>query len=51
MSMILFYVYIRAESESDIRFSPTRLDFDAHEVTIFKKQQKIKKLFSRNSDQ
>ena len=42
MSMILFYVYIRAESESDIRFSPTRLDFAAHEFTLLKKKENQK---------
>ena len=38
MSMILFYVFLAAESDSDIRFPPSRLDFAAHEVTIFRKQ-------------
>ena len=37
-SMIIFYVFLAAESEFDIRFSPSRLDFAEHEVTIFRKQ-------------
>ena len=44
-----FLCFLAAESESDIRFSPTGLDFTGHEVTNFRKQYKIKKLFSRNS--
>ena len=35
MSMIIFYVFLAAEWNSDIRFAPTRLDFAAYEVTIF----------------
>ena len=50
MTMIFAYIFVAGESESDIRLSPTRPDFAAHGVTIFRKQQKIKKLFSRNSD-
>ena len=38
MSMIDCYVFLAAESHSDIRFPPSRLDFAAHEVTIFRKQ-------------
>ena len=38
MSMIIFYVFFAAESDSDIHFPPPRLDFAAHEVTIFRKQ-------------
>ena len=38
MSMIIFYVFLAAESDSDICFPPSRLDFAAHEVTIFRKQ-------------
>ena len=38
MSMIIFNVFLAAESDSDIRFPPSRLDFAAHEVTIFRKQ-------------
>ena len=49
MSMIIFYVFLAAESDSDIRFPPSRLDFAAHEVTIFRKP--IKKFFSRDSGQ
>ena len=35
MSMIIFYVFLAAQSDSDIRFSPSRLDFAVHEVEIF----------------
>ena len=49
MSMIIFYVFWAAESDSDIRFPPSRLDFAAHEVNIFRKKLKIKNLFFRNS--
>ena len=35
MSMIIFYVFLAAESEFDIRFSLSRLDFAAQEVEIF----------------
>ena len=35
MSMIIFYVFLAAESEFDIRFSPSRLDFAVQEVEIF----------------
>ena len=38
MSMIVFYVFLAGESDSDIRFSASRLDFAVHEVTIFGKQ-------------
>ena len=38
MSMIIFYVFLAAESDSDIHFAPSGLDFAAHEVTIFRKQ-------------
>ena len=41
--------FLAAESEGDILFSTVRLDFAAHEVTIFRKQKKIKKLFSKDS--
>ena len=33
-----FLCFWAAESDSDIRFPPSRLDFAAHEVTIFRKQ-------------
>ena len=32
MSMIIFYVFLAAESESQISFSPTRLYLDAYEL-------------------
>ena len=35
---IFLNVFLAAESDSDIRFLPSRLDFAAHEVTIFRKQ-------------
>ena len=38
MSVIIFYVFLATESESDISFAPSRLDFAACEVTIFGKQ-------------
>ena len=38
MSVVIFYVLLATESESDISFSPSRLDFAACEVTIFGKQ-------------
>ena len=36
--MIIFYVFFAAESKSEMTFSPTRLDFAAPEVTIFRKR-------------
>ena len=41
--MIIFYVFLAAESDSDIRFPPSRPVFAADEVIIFRKQKKIKK--------
>ena len=38
MSVIISYVLSATESESDISFAPSRLDFAACEVTIFEKQ-------------
>ena len=38
MSVVIFYVFLAAESETDISFAPSRLDFAACEVTIFGKQ-------------
>ena len=38
MSVIFSYVLLATESESDISFAPSRLDFDAWGVTIFGKQ-------------
>ena len=49
MRMVVFYVLLAAASETEIRFSSTRLGFAAHEVSIFRKQCKIKKSFSWNS--
>ena len=33
-----FLCFLAAESVSDIRFPPSRLDFAAHEITISRKQ-------------
>ena len=38
MSVIISYVLLANESESDISFAQSRLDFAAWEVTIFGKQ-------------
>ena len=35
MSMIIFYVILAAESEFDICFSPSHLDFAVQELEIF----------------
>ena len=35
MSVIIFYVLLATESESDISFAPSRLDFAAFKVTNF----------------
>ena len=43
MSMIIFYVFLAAESECDIRFSSSRLGFAEQEVEIFAFLQKIEK--------
>ena len=45
MSMIVFYVFLAAKFESDIRFSPTRLDFAVNEVIIFENNTLSKKYF------
>ena len=37
-SMIVSYNVLTAESDSEIDFSPIRLDFAAHKITIFEKQ-------------
>ena len=38
MSIIVFYVFLAAEYDSENRFSPSRLDFAVHKVTIVRKQ-------------
>ena len=43
MSMISFQVSLAAESEFDIRFSPSRLDLAVQEVGIFAFVKKIEK--------
>ena len=35
MRMIIFHVFLAAESESDISFSPTRLDFAAYDYEVY----------------
>ena len=35
MSIIIFYVFLAAESEFDNRFSPSRLDLAVQEVEMF----------------
>ena len=49
MSVIIFYVFLVTESDSEISIASSRLDSATYEVTIFGKQQKMKKLFSRNN--
>ena len=50
MSMIIFYVFLAAESEFNIRFSPSRLDFSVQEVEIFHFYRKLKKYFLARVD-
>ena len=45
--MIIFYVFLAAESDSDIRFPPSRLNLAADEVIVFKKQFEIKNYFPK----
>ena len=47
MNMIIFYVLLVAESEFDIRFSPSRLDFAVQEVESFHFYGKLKKYFEQ----
>ena len=44
MSVVIFYVLLATESESDISFAPSRLDFSACEVTNFRKQGENEKI-------
>ena len=49
MSMIIFYVFLAAESEFDIRFSSSRLDFAVEEVETFAFLWKMeKKILSKS---
>ena len=48
MSMIVSYVFLAAESESGISFSPTRLNFAAHGVSIFRNYRKSKNLYKNS---
>ena len=43
MSMIIFYVFLAAESAFDIRFTSSLLDFAVQEVEMFAFLQKIEK--------
>ena len=43
--MIILHVFLATESESDISFSPTSLDFAAGEVTMFKTIENQKIIF------
>ena len=45
-----FYVFLAAESEFDIHFSPTHLDFAVQELEIFTFLKKMKKMFSAKVD-
>ena len=45
MSMIIFYVFLAAESKPGINFSPTRLDLSVQEVEIFAYFRKLKNIF------
>ena len=45
MRVVVLFNFLAAESESDNRFSPTRLNFAAHKVTIFRKNRKSKNYF------
>ena len=40
MSMVFFYIFMADESESGMHFSPTSLDFAAHEVNILVNNRK-----------
>ena len=44
MSVIIFYVLLATECESDISFAQSRLDFAAREVTIFEKEIENEKI-------
>ena len=52
MSMIIFYVFLAAESEYDIRFASSRLDLAVPELWIFafllKSEKKIRAQVSYN---
>ena len=50
MSMIICYVFLAAESESDIRFASSRLDLAAPDLWIFAFLLKNDKTFSSVSD-
>ena len=45
MSMIIFYVFLAAESESDIRFASSRLDLAVTDLWIFAILLKSEKKF------
>ena len=48
--MMIFYVFLAAESESDIRFSPTLLDLAVKEVGHFAFLKKIEENFLCKSE-
>ena len=50
MSMIIFYVFLAAESESDIRFASPRLDLAVLELWIFAFLLKSEKIFCAQVD-
>ena len=50
MSMIIFYVFLAAESESDIRFASSRLDLAVPDLWIFAYLLKSEKYISSVSD-
>ena len=50
MSMIIFYVFLAAESEYDIRFASSRLDLAVPELWIFAFLLKSEKKISSASD-
>ena len=50
MSMIIFYVFLAAESEYDIRFASSRLDLAVPELWIFAFLLKSEKQISSASD-
>ena len=47
MSLIKFYILLATESESDISFDPSRLDFTACEATIFRPIENEKNIFQK----
>ena len=54
ISMIIFYVFLAAESESDVRFASSRLDLSVTDLWIFpfllKSEKKIRAQVIYNLD-